>query len=43
MDLGSLFNSDKMMESATDVANQLLSATTEMADVLSRYSLIRVR
>jgi len=34
MDLGSLFNSDALMEAATGVANQMMSATTGLVDKL---------
>jgi len=34
MDLGSLFNSDAIMSAATDMAGQMMSATTGLVDKL---------
>ena len=34
MDLGSLFNSDTIMNAATDMANQMMTATTGLVDKL---------
>ena len=34
MDLGALFNSDALMEAATGVANQMMTATTGLVDKL---------